>query len=136
MLESDSVTSDPKEMIGILLGIPDVRVLDIVEDDSGLWVEIETIREDASCSACGQPAVADGRRVVDMKSRQPMFGRFLTLSWKTRGWKCVNAACSVDLFFEKADWRFSAPGTQAGIRCEVSVHEYHRPAQFRDRAIR
>jgi hypothetical protein len=115
-------------MIGILLGIPDVRVLDIVEDDSGLWVEIEIIREDASCSACGQPAVADGRRVVDMKSRQPMFGRFLTLSWKTRGWKCVNAACSVDFFFEKADWCFGQRGVTTPI-----IDQSGFPAWRRDR---
>ena len=40
-MESDFVTSDPNEMIELLLGIPDVRVLGLVEDDAGLWVEIE-----------------------------------------------------------------------------------------------
>lgn len=107
-MESDFVTSDPKEMVEMLLGISDVRVLELVEDDSGLWVEIETTPEDASCAACGQLAVPDGCRVVDMKSRQPMFGRPLSLSWRTRGWTCENPACPVGTFFEKADWRFSA----------------------------
>jgi hypothetical protein len=97
------MTSDPKEMVGILLGIPDVRVLDLVEDDAGQWVEIETTTEDAHCRACGRPAVPDRRRVVEMKSREPMFERPLALSWKTRGWKCVNASCPVGTFFEKAD---------------------------------
>jgi len=107
-MESDFVTSDPKEMVEMLLGIPDVRVLDLVEDDAGLWVEIETTAEAASCGACGQQAVPAGRRVVEMKSLQPFFGRPLALSWKTRGWKCPNDACPIDTFFEKADWRFSA----------------------------
>jgi hypothetical protein len=34
-MESDFVTSDPNEMIELLLGIPDVRVLGLVEDDAG-----------------------------------------------------------------------------------------------------
>jgi hypothetical protein len=46
-MESDFVTSDPNEMIELLLGIPDVRVLGLVEDDAGLWVEIETTPEEA-----------------------------------------------------------------------------------------
>ncbi len=107
-MESDSVRSDPEEMVEMLLGIPDVRVLALIENETGLWVEIETAPEDANCAACGQPAVPDGRRVVDMKSRQPMFGRPLSLSWQTRSWTCENPACPVGTFFEKADWRFSA----------------------------
>jgi transposase len=107
-MESGFVTSDPKEMVEMLLGIPDVRVLALVEDNTGLWVEIETTPEDANCASCGQPAVPDGRRVVDMKSCQPMFGRPLALSWQARGWRCENTACPVGLFFEETDWRFSA----------------------------
>jgi len=108
VLESDSVTSDPKEMVEMLLGIPGARVLELVEDDAGLWVEIETAPEEVGCEACGQPTVPDGLRVVEMKSRLPMFGRPLALSWKTRGYRCENADCAVDTFFEKAEWRFSA----------------------------
>ena len=107
MLESNFVTSDLKEIVGLLLGIPGARILDLVEDEAGLWVEIETVPAEANCGSCGQPAVASGRRTVDMKGRGLFFGRPLALSWKTRGWKCVNASCPVDTFFEKADWRFS-----------------------------
>jgi hypothetical protein len=107
-MESDFVTSDPREIVEMLLGIPDVRVLGLVEDDAGLRVEVETTPENANCASCGHPAVPYGRRVVDMKSRQPMFGRLLALSWKTRGWRCENAACPAGTFFEKAEWRFSA----------------------------
>jgi hypothetical protein len=108
VLESGSVTSDPKEIVEMLLGIPGVRVLALVEDAAGLWVEIETAPEDVSCDACGQRAVPDGRRIVEMKSRLPMFGRPLALSWKTRGYRCENADCAVNTFFEKPEWRFSA----------------------------
>ena len=108
MMESDFMTSDPREIVEMLLGIPEVRVLGLIEDDVGLWVEVETTPEDANCASCGHAAVPNGRRVVEMKSRQPMFGRPLALSWKTRGWRCENAACPVGTFFEKAEWRFSA----------------------------
>jgi hypothetical protein len=107
VLESDFVTSDPKEIVEMLLGIPGARILDLVEDESGLWVEIETVPAVSNCESCGQPTVPSGRRTVEMKGRGPFFGRPLALSWKTRGWKCVNASCPVDTFFEKADWRFS-----------------------------
>lgn len=49
-----------------------------------------------------------GRRVVELDSRQPLFGRPLHLRWNTRGWRCLNPACSVSTFFEPAAWRFSA----------------------------
>ena len=108
VLESRVVTSDPNEMLEVMLGIPGVRVLAVAEGDGGLVVEVETVNTDGFCSCCGEAAEPADRRVVEFDSRQPFFGRPLHLSWKTRGWRCVNPACSVSTFFEPAAWRFSA----------------------------
>lgn len=102
------VTSDPNEMLEVMLGIPGVRVLSVTEDVTGLVVEVETMNADGFCSSCGKPAEPADRPLVELDSRQPFFGRPLHLSWKTRGWRCVNPACSVSTFFEPAAWRFSA----------------------------
>jgi hypothetical protein len=107
-VESRVVTSDPNEMLEVMLGIPGVQVLGVAEDEAGLRVEVETVSPDMVCSSCGEPAEPVGRRVVELDSRQPFFGRPLHLSWNTRGWRCVNPACSVSTFFEPAAWRFSA----------------------------
>ena len=106
VLESGFVTSDPKEMVEILLGIPDVRVLDIVEGDDGMWVEIETTVPE-NCPSCRKPATETERRAVEMESRTPFFGRPFSLSWKTRGYRCENPGCPVGSFFEEAEWQFA-----------------------------
>lgn len=108
VLESCLVTSEPNEVLEVMLGIPGVRVLGVTEDEAGLLVEIETVSPDGLCSSCGEVAEPAGCRVVELDSRQPFFGRPLHLSWKTRGWRCVNPACLVSTFFEPAVWRFSA----------------------------
>lgn len=108
VLESGVVTSDPNEMLEVMLGIPGVRVLAVAEDEAGLVVEVDTVDLDGLCGSCGEPAEPAGGRVVELDSRQLFFGRPLHLSWRTRGWRCVNPDCSVSTFFEPADWRFSA----------------------------
>lgn len=108
VLESRVVTRDPDEMLEVMLGIPGVRVLAVAEDEAGLVVEVETAGVDGLCSSCGEAAEPAGRRVVELDSRQPFFGRPLHLRWNTRGWRCPNPSCSVSTFFEPAAWRFSA----------------------------
>lgn len=102
------MTSDPEEMLEVMLGIPGVRVLAVAEDAAGLRVEVETVSPDGLCGSCGEAAEPAGGRVVELDGRQPFFGRPLHLSWRTRGWRCMNPACSVSMFFEPAEWRFSA----------------------------
>lgn len=96
------------EMMAALLGIPDVHVLSLEESESGLRVEVETKDATALCAACGKPAVAAGRRTVELDSMKPMFGRMLHLVWQTRSWSCENPACATGTFFEEANWPFSA----------------------------
>jgi hypothetical protein len=91
-----------------LLGIPNVHPLSVDEDETGLRVEVETTITEAVCPQCGQPAVATGRRAVELDSAKPFRGRPFHLTWQTRGWSCQNPACATGEFFEKADWQFSA----------------------------
>jgi phage head maturation protease len=63
--ESGFVTSDPKEIVEILRGIPGARILDLVEDETGLWVEIEAVSERPTVS----PVVSRRRRAAGGQSR-------------------------------------------------------------------
>ena len=94
-------------MMEALLGIPNVHVLSLEEDKAGLRVVVETKEESALCPSCSQPAVPAGRRLVELDSAKPFFGRALHLTWRTRGWSCSNRAYSTGMFFEPADWPFS-----------------------------
>lgn len=89
-------------------GIPDVHALSVDEDEAGLRVVAETTITEAVCAECGQPAVATGRRAVELDSAKPFMGRTLHLTWQTRGWSCPNPACATGTFYEKAEWHFSA----------------------------
>lgn len=91
-----------------LLGIPEVHVLSLEEDEAGLRLVIETKDEAALCALCGRPAVPAGRRQVEFDSAKPFFGRALHLVWQTRAWSCHNPACPTETFAEEATWRFSA----------------------------
>jgi transposase len=100
--------NDEDEIFEALLGIPDVHVISLEENEAGLRVVVETATEEARCLQCSRPAVAAGRRVVELDSEKPFFGRSMHLVWQTRGWSCPNPDCPTDTFFEEASWRFSA----------------------------
>lgn len=91
-----------------LLGIPDVHVLSLEEDETGLRVTVETKGEVALCPSCETPAAPSAARPIEFDSAKPFFGRPLHLTWQARGWSCENPACQTGTFYEKADWRFSA----------------------------
>jgi len=97
---SGSTENDPERMAAIMIGHPDAHVLSVVEDEAGLWVEVETRDDVARCSACGTESMANTTRRVEREGL-PVFGRALHLSWKVRGWRCVNDACPTDLWFEE-----------------------------------
>jgi transposase len=105
--------SDPDRIAAIMIGFPDAHVLSVSENKSGLWVEVETRDEVGSCPACGNESVADSTRLVEREGL-PVFGRALHLSWRVRGWRCVNPGCPTDLWFEKVPQASKGPRIRGG----------------------
>jgi hypothetical protein len=79
-------------MAAMLVGFPQARVLEVVEDSSGLHVDLETAVDDARCRSCGQPAAVAGFEVVAGDSGE-IGGRATVLSWRLREWVCQKPGC-------------------------------------------
>jgi hypothetical protein len=87
-------------MAAILVGFPQARVLEVVEDALGLHVDLETAVDDARCGVCGQPAVSVGSRLVTGDSGE-IGGRRAVLSWRLREWTCEQPGCGVGRWVEE-----------------------------------
>ena len=79
-------------MAALMLGLKDAVVLDIREDDSGLWIEVELESRDVSCPVCSRPAAITGSASVERRGL-PVFDRPSVLSWRLRRWCCSDPAC-------------------------------------------
>jgi len=78
--------TDPGRMAAMLVGFPQARVLEVVEDVSGLHVDLETAVDAAVCVLCGQPAVVAGSVLVTGDSGE-IGGRPTVLSGRAGGWR-------------------------------------------------
>lgn len=95
--------TDATRMCALLVGLPDVNVLAVEDDDPTvpLRVHVETTVVVAGCSTCGTRArVKDRRRValVDLAA----FGRPAVLVWHKRRWCCPEPDCATVTFTEQA----------------------------------
>jgi transposase len=61
-------------MVELLVGLPGVRVLDVVQGDAELVVTIETTATVAWCPSCGVRAQAQDRTLRSVRDL-PCFGR-------------------------------------------------------------
>lgn len=91
---------DPTRMCELLVGLPDVNVLEVVETESGLRVKIETRGARPVCGGCGGQVKVKDRDEVE-HADLPCFGRPTVLVWRKIRWACV-AGCGAASFTETA----------------------------------
>ena len=81
------MSSDSTRMCELLVGLPDVNVLEVVETDVGLRVTIETRGDRPLCVGCGGAVKVKDRRDVE-HADLPCFGRPTVLVWRKIRWEC------------------------------------------------
>ncbi len=84
---------DPIRVCELLVGLPDVRVLGVVDvPGEPLVVVVETRGVVPICAGCGRRADLKDRDSVDHVDLA-VFGRPARLRWVKRRWRCLNPAC-------------------------------------------
>jgi len=110
------VETDATRMCALLVGLPDVNVIAVEDDDPAvpMRVHVETTTSMVGCAGCGTRArLKDRRRValVDLA----VFGRPAVLVWHKRRWFCPDRDCTIGSFTEN-DPRIAAPRAKATDR--------------------
>jgi transposase len=85
------LSSDPIAMCELLVGLPEVTVLDVTEGSDRLTVTIETRSERPSCPRCEAPVQVKDRDLVELTDL-PCFGTPAVLAWRKTRYRCV-AGC-------------------------------------------
>ncbi len=81
------MSSDAIAMCELLVGLPDVNVLDVTEADTHLRVTVETRGPRPSCPHCGSTVAVKDRDTVELTDL-PCFGRPAVLAWRKVRWEC------------------------------------------------
>jgi transposase len=99
--------TDPKKILELLVGLPEVSVLGV--DCSGPVVDlhVEKVAEPVGCPTCGMLAQFKGWRKVILVDL-PAFGKPTRLHWHKRRWRCVDVDCATGSLTEQ-DPRIAAP---------------------------
>ena len=95
------MSSDATRMCELLVGLPEVTVLDVVGRGDGLIVTIETRGQRPVCVACGGPVVVKDRTDV-VHADLACFGRPTVLVWRKVRWSCRSLSCVASSFTELA----------------------------------
>lgn len=86
-------------MCELLVGLPDVNVLEVVDNNGALEVAIETRAQRPVCSGCGGAVNVKDRAVVRLVDL-PCFGRPTVLRWRKFRWSCSSPLCAAGSFTE------------------------------------
>ena len=86
----------------LLVGLPGLRVVEVLNRDRGLVVTVESAPAEQGCRACGVLAASHGRRSVVLVDA-PCFGRPVRVVWRKRRWRCEEPACRGGVFTEQHD---------------------------------
>lgn len=78
-------------MCELLVGLPDVNVLEVTDTDDRLRVVVETGGERPPCPVCGSSVTVKDRDTVELTDL-PCFGRPAVLAWRKIRWAC-EAGC-------------------------------------------
>src|SRR5690606_41427582 len=78
-------------MCELLVGLPDVNVLDVADIDERLRVLVETRGPRPGCPGCGSSVSVKDRDTVELTDL-PCFGRPAVLAWRKIRWAC-DAGC-------------------------------------------
>lgn len=94
---------DPTRACELLVGLPDVRVLGVIDElGSAITVVIEGRGARPTCSSCGWLAVVKDRPLVELADL-PAFGRPARLRWRKHRWSCPNPGCESGSWTERDD---------------------------------
>lgn len=85
------MSSDPIAMCELLVGLPEVTVLDVTDTDGRLRVTVETRAGRPPCPSCDGPVRVKDRDLVELTDL-PCFGQPAVLVWRKVRWGCV-AGC-------------------------------------------
>jgi transposase len=94
------VSGDATRMCELLVGLPDVNVLEVVERDGQLVVTVATRGVRPLCGECGGSVSVKDRTDVSLADL-PCFGRRTVLVWRKLRWSCPAAACGMSSFTEQ-----------------------------------
>jgi transposase len=84
----------------VLLGMEDVVVLSMTEEDGELWMLVETTADVVGCARCGVRATGHGRSEVHVRDL-PSGGRPVRLVVRKRRWICRDDDCPAKSFTEE-----------------------------------
>jgi transposase len=87
------LSSDPIAMCELLVGLPDLTVLEVTEVDDRLRVRVESRGGRPSCRACDGPVVVKDRHTVELADLS-CFGRPTVLVWRKVRWACRDGCGS------------------------------------------
>ena len=89
-------------MVELLVGLPDMRVLGVIEGDDELVVTVETMVERAWCPTCGGRAEAQDRSTRAVRDLS-CFGRPVRLEVRRRRWRCREQLCPARTWTEDVE---------------------------------
>ena len=124
--------TDPKKVLELLVGLPEVSVLGVDCTAPVVDLHVEKLAESVGCPTCGVMAQFKGWREVVLVDLQA-FGKPTRLHWHKRRWRCADADCATRSWTEQ-DTRIAAPrmamtdragrwATEQVGRCARSVAE-------------
>lgn len=100
--------TNPTRICELLVGLPEVNVLGIDDDERGpLWVHVESRLERTWCRACGCRATVKDRPTVTFVDL-PCFGRPTRLVWHKHRFSCPAPECPAQSW-TLVDERIAAP---------------------------
>ena len=101
--------TDPKKVLELLVGLPQVSVLGVDTSSPVVHLHVEKVSRPVGCPTCG--VVAQFQRLargvlIDL----PAFGKPTRLHWHKRRWRCDGPDCAMGSWTEQ-DRRIAAPRT-------------------------
>ena len=99
--------TDPKKVLELLVGLPEVSVLGVSCSGPVVELHVEKLAQDVGCPTCGVMAQFKGWREVGLIDL-PAFGKPTRLHWHKRRWRCADPHCAVGSWTEQ-DPRLAAP---------------------------
>ena len=99
--------TDPKKVLELLVGLPEVSVLGASFMGPVVELHVEKVTEPVGCPTCGVVAEFKGWREVVLIDL-PAFGKPTRLHWHKRRWRCADSDCAMGSWTEQ-DPRMAAP---------------------------
>ena len=84
--------TDPKKVLKLVVGLPDVSVLGVNISGAVVDLHVEKLAELVCCPSCGAKARLKGWREVVLVDL-PAFGKPTRLHWHKRRWCCAEPDC-------------------------------------------